>query len=183
MNCLKTISVERDFGKGRLILTSVIFSGIYFLLFFTLFRTFLPSVPLIDYGPFFLILVMALVVPVHLIMHCLPLWLSGTKAICGIRKDQWPYLYYSFDQSISKHISITSTVLPAIVITISSIVGVILFPQYIHYIALVSALNAGLCVFDMLNFKQICMISKQCLIEEHRDGFYILRPIRYEEAN
>lgn len=182
MNCLKTISVERDFGKGRLILTSVIFSGIYFLLFFTLFRTFLPSVPLVDHGPFLLILVMAAVIPVHLIIHCLPLWLSGTKATCGIRRDQWPFVYYSFRQSITKQISILSTIMPAIVITSLSFVAVVMFPQYIHYIALASALNAGLSVFDLLNFKQICMIPNQCLIEEHRDGFYILRPIRHKEA-
>lgn len=183
MNCLKTISVERDFGKEKLLLISTLFSGAYFLIFYTLFRTFLPQTALIDHGPVVLVLAVAAIVPIHLVLHCIPLWLSGIRASCGIRKEQWPFFYYSFSDAISKQISLLSTLSPAILITCATLTAAVLFPEYIHYIALASALNAGLSVFDIMNARQIWMIPKQCLIEEHRDGFYILRPIRHEEAN
>ncbi|SER73863.1 DUF3267 domain-containing protein [Salipaludibacillus aurantiacus] len=176
MNCLKTISVETQFGKMRLwFLSSLIMMG-YFLIFFMVFRTFFFAAPLVDYGAIFLLLSLAVVLPLHLVLHCLPIWLVGKKATFGIRKNQWPYFYYSTKQPLSKHMSLLSTASPAFLLTAVSIAGAFLFPHLVHYIAMMSALNVGICVYDFMNFKQIKSAPKECLIEETRDGFYVLYP-------
>ncbi|WP_280768646.1 DUF3267 domain-containing protein [Salipaludibacillus daqingensis] len=183
MNCLKTISVENQFGKVRLwFLSSIIMIG-YFLIFFMVFSTFFSTVPLVDHGVSFLLITLALVLPIHLVLHCLPVWLVGKKATFGIRKNQWPYFYYSTKQPLSKHMSLLSTGSPAFLLTGLSVVAAILLPQYVHYIAMMSALNVGICVYDFMNFKQIKTAPKNCLIEENRDGFYVLYPTFNENTN
>ncbi|WP_416149182.1 DUF3267 domain-containing protein [Salipaludibacillus sp. HK11] len=183
MNCVKTISVENQFGKLRLwFLSSIIMLG-YFLIFFMVFRTFFTSVALVDFGVSFLLLSLALVLPIHLLLHCMPIWLVGKKATFGFRKNQWPYFYYSTKQPLSKQISLLSTSSPAFLLTGISIVGSILFPQFVHYIAMMSALNVGICVYDFLNFKQIKTAPKNCFIEENRNGFYVLNPIIQKEPS
>lgn len=177
MNCLKTISVENQFGKVRLWVLSSIILISYFLVFFMIFRTFFPTEELIDHGFSFLLITLALVLPIHLVLHCLPLWLVGKKATFGFRKSQWPYFYYSTKQPLSKQMSLLSTSSPAFMLTAISVVAAILLPQYIHYIAMMSALNVGICVYDFLNFKQIKSAPKNCLIEENIDGFYVLSPL------
>ncbi|PYZ94112.1 hypothetical protein CR194_00795 [Salipaludibacillus keqinensis] len=181
MNCLKTISVESQFGKVRLwFLSSIIMIG-YFLVFFMVFRTFLPKAPLVDFGAGFLLLSLAMVLPIHLMLHCLPIWLVGKKATFGIRKKQWPYFYYSTKQPLSKHLSLLSTSSPAFLLTGVSVVTALMLPQFVHYIAMMSALNVGICVYDFMNFKQIKTAPKECLIEENRDGFYVLYPALKKE--
>jgi len=182
MNCLKTISVENQFGKVRLWFLSIMTMVGYFLVFFMVFRTFFPSAVLIDHGVSFLLFTLILVLPIHLLLHCLPIWLIGKKATFGIRKNQWPYFYYSTKQPLSKQISLLSTSSPAFLLTAISIAAAILLPQYIHYISMMSALNVGVCVYDFLNFKQIKNAPKNCLIEENRDGFYVLYPM-FKENN
>ncbi|UCZ54322.1 DUF3267 domain-containing protein [Bacillus shivajii] len=174
MNCLKTISVEHDFGKERLwFLSGIVMVG-YFIVYYLIFRTFFSQQPLIDYGVGFLFFSLFLVFPAHLFLHCLPIWMKGKKATLGIRRNQWPYIYYSTKNALPKRIVLLSICSPAIVITVSAVIVTILFPQWLHYLAMISALNIGLCVYDYMNFKQLRTAPKSSLIEEHQDGFHIL---------
>ncbi|MCR6110232.1 DUF3267 domain-containing protein [Bacillus sp. A301a_S52] len=182
MKCLKTISVENQFGKLRLSFLSVIIMMSYFLLFFMVFRTFFQNVPLVDHGILFLFFSLIVIMPVHLLLHCFPIWLTGKKATLGVRKRQWPYFYYSTKQPLSKYVTLLSTAAPAFILTLLSIVGAIIFPHLVHYIAMMSAFNMGICVYDYLNFRQIKRAPRQCLIEETRDGFYILSPVMKDNS-
>ncbi|RKL68535.1 hypothetical protein CR203_00305 [Salipaludibacillus neizhouensis] len=182
MNCLKTVSVESEFGIARLwFLSSIVMLG-YFLIFFMIFRTFITTAPLVDLGAISFIVLLIIVLPIHLFLHCLPIWLIGRKATFGFRKNQWPYFFYSAKAPLSKQMSLLSIGSPAFILTLLSTVSAILFPQFVHYIAMMSALNIGICVYDFLNFKHISTAPKQSLIEEHRDGFYILCPPLKDKA-
>lgn len=182
MNCLKTVSVESDFGIARLWFLSSIVMLSYFLIFFMIFRTFLTTAPLVDLGAISLLILLAIVLPIHLFLHCLPIWLIGKKATFGFRKNQWPYFFYSAKDPLSKQMSLLSIGSPAFILTLLSAISAIFFPQFVHYIAMMSAINIGICVYDFLNFKHISSVPKKCLIEEHRDGFYVLYPTLKDEV-
>ncbi|SER96366.1 DUF3267 domain-containing protein [Salisediminibacterium halotolerans] len=176
MNCLKRISVEENYGRSRLWALSLFTSIVYFLVFFSVFRTILSPQTLADHGPFILLALIAAVLPVHLLLHCMPLWLLGMKATFGIRKSQWPFFYYSVKQPMTKYYGMVVSAFPIIIFTTIAVIASFVFPHYIHYIAMMSALNAGLAIYDLFNYREIRSVPNNSIIEEHRDGFYILRP-------
>ncbi|MBU9720724.1 MULTISPECIES: DUF3267 domain-containing protein [Bacillaceae] len=174
MNCWKTISIDHEFGRERLWFMSISMALLYFIFFFVSFRTFYSAPPLMDYGLGFLLFSLAVIIPLHLILHCLPLWIAGKKATFGVRRKFWPFFYYSSKGPLSKQLAITSICAPILVITLVSISAVIIFPEWLHYIAMMSALNFGLCMYDLLTLKHLRTAPKKAYFEEHRDGYHIL---------
>ncbi|SDY45922.1 Putative zincin peptidase [Evansella caseinilytica] len=174
MNCWKTISIANEFDKGRLWLLSALTMLIYFLLFFVIFSTFQPNTLFVDYGILFFILLILAAIPLHLFLHCLPIWLAGKRATFGVRKDQWPYFYYSTKEVLPKRLVLLAVCFPALVITAGSILITVLHPQWMHYTAIVSAFNSGMCVYDFLNVLIIKAAPKKSFVEEHRDGYHVL---------
>ncbi|MBU9712651.1 DUF3267 domain-containing protein [Evansella tamaricis] len=174
MNCWKTISIENDFGKERLWFLSATMMIAYFMFFFVIFRTFVSTATLEDLGILFLLITLIIVIPLHLFLHCLPIWISGKKASFGFRKKQWPYFYFSTKLPLTKQLIIISTSSPVIVITSASIIASIIYPQWVHYIAMMSALNFGLCIYDIVTIKHLMSAPKESFIEEHGDGYHIL---------
>ena len=174
MNCWKTISVENEFGKNRLWLLSALTMLMYFIVFFVIFSTFFNSAPLVDHGIIFLITLLIIVFPIHVLLHCMPIWLVGKKARMKFRKGQWPFIYYSTKGPLSKQIAVLSTISPALIITSGAILVTVTMPHLMHYTAMMSALNIGICVYDFLNIKQLKAAPKNSFIEEHQDGYHIL---------
>lgn len=177
MNCLKTVSVAKEIGKTRMWFLSSLMMLAYFLIFFTMFQTFGSQTPLVDYGFFIVAAGLAAVLPVHLLLHCLPIWAAGRKAKCGFRRSQWPYFYYSVQHPLSRKLSIISTVSPAGVITFGAVILAAAYPAHTHYIAILSAVNFGLSTYDYFAFRQMLSAPKESLIEENKTGFHIIRPM------
>lgn len=182
MNCLKTVSVAREIGKTRMWFLSAMSMLAYFLIFYTMFQTFGSQIPLADYGFFPVILGIAAVIPVHLILHCLPIWAAGKQASFGYRKSQWPYFYYSAKYPLTKNLSMFSTIFPALSVTGAAIILASIFPAQTHYIAILSALNFGLSTYDFFAFRQMFSAPHASLIEENRNGFHVIKPMAEQEA-
>ncbi|QKS70747.1 DUF3267 domain-containing protein [Paenalkalicoccus suaedae] len=174
MNCVKSVSIEQEIGKGRMWFLSIAMTLAYFMIFYTVFSTFVVNAPMIDHGFFVLTVALLLTLPLHSFLHCLPIWLVGKKATFGLKRNHWPYFCYSTRQPLSKQISLIATISPALFITAGSILAAIMFPQYLHYISMVSALNFGLCLHDFFTFKQISSAPSESVIEENQRGFYVL---------
>jgi hypothetical protein len=177
MNCLKTVSVAKEIGKTRMWFLSSLVMLAYFLIFFTGFQTFGDQIALVDAGFSALFACMISIVPAHLLLHCLPIWITGKKARCGYRRSQWPFFYYSVQQPISKNLSMISTSSPAVIVTLGAIALAVAFPAYTHYIAIVSAINFGLSTYDYFAFKQMMNAPNESLIEENRTGFHVIRAV------
>lgn len=182
MNCLKTVSVAKEIGRTRMWFLSATSMLAYFLVFYTMYQTFGPQIPLVDYGFIPVILGIAAVIPLHLFLHCLPIWLAGKQAHFGYRSSQWPYFYYSAKQPLSKNLSMFSTLFPVLFITVTAIVLASIFPAQTHYIAILSALNFGLSTYDFFAFRQMLSAPNACLIEENRNGFHVIKPMTEQEA-
>lgn len=182
MNCLKTVSVAKEIGRTRMWFLSAMMMLSYFLVFFTMFQTFGAQTPLVDYGFFPVVIGITAVIPIHLFLHCLPIWLFGKQARFGYRKSQWPYFYYSTKQPLTKNLSMFSTISPVLTITFAAIVLAAIFPAHTHYIAILSALNFGLSTYDFFSFRQIMTAPSACLIEENLNGFHVIRPMVEQEV-
>ncbi|WP_026689065.1 DUF3267 domain-containing protein [Alteribacter aurantiacus] len=174
MNCWKTVSVSQDIGRFRLWLLSGLVMVIYFLLYYLVFSTFILEGSLVDYGVTFLIVCLFAVIPLHMLLHCIPVWMLGKKATMGIQMREWPFLYFAVKQPLPKRVSILAICSPAVFITFGAIVISILFPHLLHYAALMSALNIGICMHDFLYFKHIRRAPRDSFVEEYSGGFHIL---------
>ncbi|MFA9557217.1 DUF3267 domain-containing protein [Evansella sp. AB-rgal1] len=174
MNCWKSICIETEFGKERLWIMSALIALGYFMVHFVVISTFTSNISFVDYGIIFFILLLIVVIPLHLVLHCLPIWISGRRATFGIRKNQWPYVYFSTKDTVPKRVLLIAISLPAISITTISIVLSVLFPHLMHYMAIISAVNMGICFYDYLHFMHIKSAPSKSLIEEYENGYHIL---------
>lgn len=172
MNCWKSISVINEFGKERLVFMSLLVTISYFIIHFVIFRTFVSNVPLVDFGLSLLLLIIA-IIPIHVFLHCFPIWMFGKRATVSIR-HQWPYCNFSTRQVIPKQLLIISIAFPVIVITILTIIISTLMPHWVHLMAMVAAINMGLSVYDLLYLKQLVAAPKSSVIEEYENGYHIL---------
>ncbi|WP_143521951.1 DUF3267 domain-containing protein, partial [Pseudomonas sp. 2995-3] len=84
------------------------------------------------------------------------------------------FFYYSSKGPLSKQLVMTSICMPVLVITTVSVAAAVVFPEWLHYISMMSALNFGLCIYDLLTLKHLKSAPKKCLCEEHLDGYHIL---------
>ncbi|PRO64985.1 DUF3267 domain-containing protein [Alkalicoccus urumqiensis] len=175
MNCLKTCSLAKEIGRGRMSFLSALVSLLYFLIFFTVFQTFGGHAPLVDYGFYITIAGLIVILPLHLFLHCLPIWAAGRRAKMGWRRSQWPNFFYSVRNPVSKRLSIIATLTPVVVITAVSLAMAAALPGHTHYIAIISAVNVGLSVYDFFAAKQMMSAPNDALIEENKNGFHVIR--------
>ncbi|CAM3942951.1 DUF3267 domain-containing protein [Alkalicoccus chagannorensis] len=175
MNCLKTVSIAKEIGQGRMWSLSLLVMLLYFLLFYTLFQTFGAQTALVDYGFLTFTAGFVLIMPVHLLLHCLPLWLTGRRASIGVRRSQWPYFYYSVKRPTARIPGLTATLCPAVVITAAAVLLAFLFPAHTHFIAIISAVNFGLSTYDFFVARQMFAAPKEALIEENPTGFHVIQ--------
>ncbi|TMW74006.1 DUF3267 domain-containing protein [Alteribacter natronophilus] len=174
MNCWKTVSITQDIGRFRLWILSGMVMVLYFLVYFLMFSTFGSGAPLIDYGAAVMIVCLLAVYPLHMLMHCLPVWMLRKKATMKIRMKQWPYLYFSVKQPLPKQLSLMAICSPAVFITGTAAAVSIVYPHLLHYAAIMSALNIGMCVNDFLYVNHIRRAPRHAFVEEYDDGFHIL---------
>ncbi|MFC4738263.1 DUF3267 domain-containing protein [Bacillus daqingensis] len=182
MNCIKTVSLAKEIGQARMWVLSVLVMLLYFLVFYTMFQTFGSQAALQEAGFFYTILLLMLILPLHLVLHCLPVWAAGKKAKFGFRRSQWPFLFYSVKEPVPRTLSLVSTLFPAAVLTLTAFAAAALLPAYTHVIGIVSAFHFGLCTYDFFTARQMFAAPKECLIEDNRSGFHIVQPIREIES-
>ncbi|MDG5786406.1 DUF3267 domain-containing protein [Evansella sp. AB-P1] len=175
MNCWKTISIENQFGKEKLWMISALISILYFIFHFVILSAIVPTTTYSDHGLLLLIIIFS-IIPVHLLLHCIPIWLVGKKATFGYRRNQWPYFYFSTKEAIPKQLLLLSISLPALTITGIAIILSLFMPEIMHYLAIAAALNIGICVCDFLYLIQLKSAPREAYIEEHSNGYHILCP-------
>ncbi|OEH91715.1 DUF3267 domain-containing protein [Bacillus solimangrovi] len=175
MNCWKTINLFKDYGLPRISILSIFvtlgsFVGIYLPL-----SLIYSSVKLQDnYAIVFLIGLM-LIPMLHQVLHLLPAWLTLKKATMKLKyKFGMPFFVIRFHDSMSKTLILICLGMPLVVMTALFMIGSHLLPQYIHYFSMMSALNIGLSVTDLIYMLLILKAPKRCYIENFNGGYDIL---------
>ncbi|MBU8905452.1 DUF3267 domain-containing protein [Desertibacillus haloalkaliphilus] len=176
MNCWKSINISRDYGFLWLTMLSISAIILYFLFSYLVLSTLFPATHLVEYGFFPFLMGLLLVGPIHQLLHCLPLWLTGNRIHFKVRRQrrQVPIINRNVEKVISRKLFLVSLLAPAISVTIFCMFASYFMPQFVHYLSIFSALNIGLSVYDFIYAKQLLQAPKDCLIEDHEDGFHIL---------
>ncbi|MGO4887486.1 DUF3267 domain-containing protein [Anaerobacillus sp. MEB173] len=175
MNCWKSIHISREYSTGRLIMIALTAMLAYFNIFYLSFSV-LMTTELIEYGFLAFFVGILLIIPLHKLLHCIPIWLTRRKATLSIRiiRNCIPLVYYRIYGTIPRNLSILSVVAPAVTITGFCIIGTYFMPYYLHYFAIFSAVNIGLSVTDFIYLKQLIKAPKHSYVEDFSTGFHIL---------
>ncbi|OZM58151.1 hypothetical protein CIB95_00815 [Lottiidibacillus patelloidae] len=175
MNCWKSINIHRDYGTLRLSLFSIIVTFFYFIAFYLVFSAFHYEEQFYELGLVPFLFGLCLIIPVHKLMHLLPLWLTGTKVDFNIVSIKGlPIPSYCIDEKVSKNKTMFSMLLPFISITITAIIGSVMFPNFFHYFSIFSSINFGLSVIDLLFLFQLLKAPRHAYIENSDVGIDIL---------
>jgi hypothetical protein len=167
--------MTKEYGNLRLALLSIIFMVTYFTLFYLMFSTFQRNESFVEFGLFSFIFALFFIVPIHKLLHILPLWLTKKKVKIKFTKINFvPMITFSVEENVPRNITIFSVIFPFLLITILSLNGAIYFPQFLHYFAIFSAIHAGLCMTDLLYLIQLIKAPKHSYIDNNETGLDIL---------
>lgn len=176
MNCWKSININRDYGMHRLMILSILISLLYFVIYFETLSLLFPQVHYKGVELPYMILCMLLVLPIHKLLHCLPVWLFGKKAYLLIKfqNNLFPMVYCKYPAVLPKRISLVATITPTLFITGVSIIGSIIFPEYIPLFSIFSTLNIALCITDAIYVIHLWNAPRSAYLEDNNNTFHIL---------
>jgi len=175
MNCWKSLNIIKEYGSKRLIFYSVIFAFAFFNCFYLTYSILFPLTLTQAITWYAIIALLFLVVPVHQLMHCIPLWVSGKKV--GLSLSMFilpPRKSFSSSKPLQRNLFILSVLFPFSFITIASLIGAFLYPEYMYGFSMFAALNAGISTVDFLYVMSVRKAPRHAYIENHTDGLNIL---------
>lgn len=73
-----------------------------------------------------------------------------------------------------KHLLIISIAFPVVTVTVIAIIISVIMPEWMHYMAMIAAINMGLSVHDLLYLNQLKAAPKRSVIEEFENGYHVL---------
>ncbi|WEG12031.1 DUF3267 domain-containing protein [Pullulanibacillus sp. KACC 23026] len=173
MNCWKSFNITKDHGSIRLIILSLFFMVTFFIFFNISVAAFFNKTTVVAFNPFIIVVIFLLVMPLHKILHGLPLWLTRKKTIF-----QWnrtlilPSL--RFNQLLSKRLCLMVMIFPALIGTVLTIVLTWAFPSGMDYFGTYGALNFGISAIDFLYIINLLKAPHQSYIEDDQNGCKIL---------
>jgi hypothetical protein len=179
MNCLKTVNINKDYGLQRIIIFSILISFSYFVLFYVSFSLLFPNAHLKTSQLWHLVSGLLLVFPIHKVLHCLPIWLSGKKASLQVRLEvnNFPMLYCKLPSVLPRNVSLITAALPTILVTFGSIIGSLVYPEYIYVFAIYSSLNIALSTIDVIYFVHLWKAPRCAFLEDNPKIFHILTKV------
>ncbi|MBB5173238.1 DUF3267 domain-containing protein [Texcoconibacillus texcoconensis] len=174
MNCYQTVDILNRTGKQRLLFLSFLIACLFFIFYFMIFRTFFSQEVLVDYGFFSMVISLVLIIPIHQLFHCIPVWVMGKKAKIGFILQRYPRMYCMIKEVTPKSLTVVSICSPAFFMTGMAIIASLQYPQFLHYFALMASFNIGICVYDFMYLQPILKAPRKCWIEDKGGSFHIL---------
>ncbi|EIT85855.1 hypothetical protein A374_08469 [Fictibacillus macauensis ZFHKF-1] len=175
MNCWKSVNLYRQYGTQRIYITACAVALFSFMVFTNLYERLFPSIYHYEYGLLPLLFTLITVLPIHKVLHCLPLWLTGKKAkIILLKKNKTPYLYCQFSQTVSRAMMIVSVMTPLFMVIALSHISAFAFPHLTIFFITFSAIHTGICSLDVLYLGHLLKAPKSSYVEDVPSGFHIL---------
>ncbi len=152
--------------------TAIIIS---FLILYLILSLLLPAHSFSEYGFIPLLLGCLLIMPLHKLLHCIPLWISGNKAYITFHPNRGFLCFHChIPNALSRRLSIVTVLSPILFLTIVCIAGSWFSPEHMHYFVIFASINIGLSVYDLIYVIQLIKAPKHAFIEDHNNGFHIL---------
>ncbi|WP_226670068.1 DUF3267 domain-containing protein [Metabacillus litoralis] len=175
MNCWKTINLSKDVGTHRILFISMLTMIFVFILTYLPINLFFSKVHLKDGHFLMFVLLLVSMIPVHKILHLFPLLLSGCPVEMKVKHYYFiPFIQIKACKEIKKHNMLLSLITPFMFFTFIFLIGSIIFPAYMHYFSIATAIHIGLCVPDFIFIKHLLLAPRSCFIEEFDDGYEVL---------
>ncbi|AZB42236.1 DUF3267 domain-containing protein [Bacillus sp. FJAT-42376] len=175
MNCWKTIDLSKDYGFQRLFLY-FIFASITAFIALYLPLSMVDARQKLDAGHiFYFLLILILILPVHKLLHALPLILCGNVPKMKMEYAAMiPIIRLKPCVKLSKQVMLATLLLPFFILTAACIQASLIMPEYVHYFCLAAALHIGWCVPDLIYARQVMAAPRTCMVEEDRNALEIL---------
>jgi len=177
LRCWRTFDFEKKYGFNKIVVFSLLVMFFVFSFLYVSLANWFSSP--INSQHFFWFLVGCLILyPVHKVLHLIPLfrYVPNLKVQAQIRCLCLPVFCINCKEPVSKKRFITSLLFPFLIITPLLIGASLIFPSYIHYFSLLTAIHTGICAIDFMYLKALASSPKYCFIEEHTEGYEILIP-------
>ncbi|SDH55947.1 Putative zincin peptidase [Alteribacillus persepolensis] len=180
MNCWKSINLGKEYTPSRLVLLSVGCMILTFILSFLVFSFYYMDIRHAELSMVKTLSVLALLYPIHALLHFIPLWLAGAKTQTVIsqrkkgKKQKFPFITLTFTKPIGRNFYVLAMLFPTLFIHTIAFIGALLFPPFMFYFLLVLSLNTGLSVYDFIYVKQLHGAPRHCFIEQKRNRIDIL---------
>ncbi len=176
MNCWKSIYLNREFGTHRLTIFSTLLTLLYFIAFYLVFSMLYPTTKhaIVPILPFLGSL--AVLFPIHKLIHWLPLTLAGLKATMKLEKGLVlvPMMRCETCSPISRNLFLVAALSPAFIITAAAITASVYLPSYVSFFSILAAINLGFSFSDFLYASQVLRAPKNAYVEDRSEGFHIL---------
>ncbi|TLS38053.1 DUF3267 domain-containing protein [Pseudalkalibacillus caeni] len=176
MSCWKSIDLFKEYGVQRIFLFSFIVTMLCFISLYLFFSVLQPNTKhvIVPFFPFLGSIVLLLFV--HKVLHCLPLWLSGIKTTVRIENitRKLPIVRCEIERPVSRALYLIAVLSPAISITVTASLLSALFPAYMAFFAILSSINIGLSCIDLIYAIQVLRAPRHAFVEDHSEGFHIL---------
>ncbi|HHY74450.1 MAG TPA: DUF3267 domain-containing protein [Bacillus bacterium] len=176
MNCWKTINLSRDLGNQRLIVVSMFVMLPAFIMMYVPLSIINESTHLNDDYMLLFLICLLLLIPIHLVCHAIPAWLTGQriKVRFYFNSRFLPIFTIQYNHQLPRNIKIASILAPTVFITCPLIFCSIIYPQFMHYFSIIAAINIGLSVSDIIYLMILIKAPKKSMIEHTRNSFDIL---------
>ncbi len=148
---------------------------LYFIAFYLVFSLLYPTTKhaIVPILPFLGSL--AVLFPIHKIIHWLPLTLAGLKATMKFEKGTMiPMMRCETCSPISRNLFLIAALSPAVIITVAAIVASVYMPTYVSFFSILAAINLGFSFSDFLYASQVLRAPKHAYVEDRSEGFHIL---------
>lgn len=176
MNCWKSIKLNKEFGKNRLLLISLLTGLLAFILLYVPFSI-TNGLNHANNTAMLLLLVALYFLPfLHACMHILPLILLNNriKLIFQRQKKVLPIFTYYTNAYVTKKVYLLATLGPTILITLPGIIATYIFNEIYVYILLFTSVHIGFSFSDFLYLTHIVKAPRKAYIENDHDGLNIL---------
>ena len=148
---------------------------LYFIAFYLVFSLLYPTTKhaIVPILPFLGSL--AVLFPIHKIIHWLPLTLAGLKATMKFEKGTMiPMMRCETCSPISRNLFLIAALSPAVIITVAAIVASVYMPTYVSFFSILAAINLGFSFSDFIYASQVLRAPKHAYVEDRSEGFHIL---------
>ncbi|MFB5663188.1 DUF3267 domain-containing protein [Alteribacillus sp. HJP-4] len=172
MNCWRTVNVKKEYDPYRLMLLSLSVMVATFIFSYLIFSFRANETVLMELGMLDTLLLFLLTIPLHTMLHLLPLKFSGVRI--QTRLTRKPFIALTFTKPIHRNVYIFSLIFPNLLITAGAFLLIFSFPAYMHYFLFIFSINAGLAVHDYVYFKQLITAPKHALVDRRQNGMDIL---------
>ncbi|CDQ40719.1 MULTISPECIES: DUF3267 domain-containing protein [Virgibacillus] len=172
MNCWKSINLTKEFGRNRLYLVSLLVALIAFIFLYVSLTMAQGTNDVNESGIIPFLLSLVLLPTIHSCMHILPLILMNKriKIVFKLRHKIFPVFYYYTKYHLTKKAYFIVKLAPTVLLTIPGVVASFYFTAYSVYILLLTSVNIGIAVIDILFIAYLWNAPKRSLIENREDG-------------